>query len=99
MNKVRLEDQPVLSSLDEECVLTVHTDIAGRERVCIADELKKSIQTFNMFKPYDIRPTMQKNYTGNVKILVDEFNSFHLSSSAQKTILIHQIHYPSTSVS
>ena len=38
-NKVNLKENCVLSSLDEECVLTVHTDIAGwGEMVCIADE-------------------------------------------------------------
>ena len=34
------------------------TDIAGwGERVCIADEWEKNIQTFNMFKRSNVNPT------------------------------------------
>ena len=80
MNKVSLKDNYALSSHDEECVITVHTDITWcKESVCIADECEKSIHTFN--KRYDINPI---HYTANVKILVDMFNSFNLSSNPQK---------------
>ena len=48
---------------------------------------EKSIQTFNMLKrSNNVNPTNhpKKHYTANVKILVDMFNSFLLSSNPQK---------------
>ena len=84
---ISLNDNFVLSSLDEECVVTVHTDIVGWwERVCIAVEFEKKV-----FKHWTCQSApilfwqiIHRNYTANVKILVDMFNRFHLSSNPQK---------------